>query len=217
MANIHPKEKELFAEIEAAHVSLSTEMWAYIYSVISEYLTSTRFILEYYQDLKESVSRADLEKMGIYVSKMIEHFRKIYYPEHLHSHDVKLVKIIQESKGLHLAVKELMGHYLGNDLNIMSLIIGSYLERDKEAVITLEDMQRISISLNSISEFLEKLRYATINIETIVDKIRNKLQFPVVYLSHLSLHKNVSEINFDKISRCCDNLQEIKNLLDKCK
>ncbi|MBF0483744.1 MAG: hypothetical protein HQL25_03450 [Candidatus Omnitrophica bacterium] len=217
MANRHPKETELFADLEASKVTLSTEMWAYIYSVISEYLTSTRLIFEYYKELDEPVPRVDLLKARDYVVKMIEHFKKIHYPEHLDSKDLKLVKIIQESKALHPAVKELMGHYFGNDLNFINLAINDVLDSDIQGGMTKEYSERVLLSLTSITDFLEKLRYATINIETVVDKIRNKLQFPLTYLSHLDAHKNTAVIDQDKLTRCCDNLKEIKDLLDKCK
>ena len=70
-------------------------------------------------------------------------------------------KIKKENIKVHPIVWQLLDHYIGNDLQVMQFIAGSYVVSAKPEAIPPEDGQKILGCCDEIRKFLRKLKDAT--------------------------------------------------------
>jgi hypothetical protein len=159
MAVIHPQEKELYQTIKNEHVAIDPLIWEAIYSYIGDCVTVVNFIAFYYLTVKQSISYEDAEKITECTKRIETTMKAIARPELNNSNDKILKEIRDKQIVLHPAVKELFTHYIGTDVYVINLAIGSTVLNneniDQGLIMGILDRTR------SIKQFMDKLRQAT--------------------------------------------------------
>lgn len=161
MANAHTNEAELFARIKNENISMHPFVWDTLYLYLGDYITGINLIASYYVEKNESATLEDSQKILMYAKKMNEVLSKLLHHEKINNENERLEKIKNENMVMHPVVKELVNHYIGNDINRINFIVSDYLDPLDPKPIVIEHVKRILDSSLSMSLFLDKFRKAT--------------------------------------------------------
>jgi hypothetical protein len=120
------------------------------------------------------------------------------------------MKIKSEGKVLHPIIRDMVTHYIGNDIQAMNFMIGDVI--DDGNGLDPQICEKIMRHIVDMEEFIAKLKLST---ETTEERIRNHLTLPLVYLRNL--RENIDETGKTKIDKCLASLEEISGILEKRK
>lgn len=159
MAAAHPQEKELYQSIKGEQVKIHPLIWDVIYGVIVDSITVINLIASYYIVIQKSISPEDAEKILTHTKKIETAMKAITKPE-TNNYDNGIFKTIKENHiVLHPAVKELFTHYVGNDIFMINLAIGSTVSIGEAIEQGL--IMGIIEHTRTMKQFMDKLREAT--------------------------------------------------------
>ena len=155
MANKLPNEEELLKKLSEDKVVLTTEVWNLIYSNVEDNLSVVKLLLALYLDQNQNVPSSEIKKIADCMTDVSMVFRKLINPQLIKDEDRGFIKIKEENKILHPIIKNMFGHYIGNDVQAINFMIGDFsedngLEKDTSGKI----LERIA----SMEEFLLKLK-----------------------------------------------------------
>lgn len=164
MANILPEDEEFFERIEKEHIQVDPLLWNIIYQHIGDPVIVINLTVRYYLDNGEPIPQDEAKKILISTKRMAEIISKIHKPESITSDEKDpLFRMIKE-KGLKLdaVTDELFTQYIRNDLNLISIAVGMYIDPSKEGQgVPVEEGRRILENIRSTMSFLDRLRIAT--------------------------------------------------------
>jgi len=164
MANLPPQEEELFKKIEAEQIQVDPVLWNVIYQYIGDPIIAINFLVRSYIDDNQPLPKNEAAKIMDYTKKMLKVMENLEHPEASSNDDPEeLFKEIRE-KNLKLdpVTDHLFRNYVRNDIYIINLIIGDYIDPydDREAV-SVEDAQKILGHIRTTISFMDRLRKAT--------------------------------------------------------
>lgn len=164
MANLLPKDEELFNQIARENIQVDPVLWNVIYQYIGDAILVINLTVRYYIDHNEIVPKDEARKILVFTKRLVEIIKKLDHPENI-SNDEKdsLFKTIKE-KNLKLdkITDELFGNYVRNDTNIINIIVGNYVDPlDESEGISVTDGKRILDHIHSTMRFMDRLRIAT--------------------------------------------------------
>ena len=210
MANKLPNEKELLDQLRLEKVAVPSDMWNVVYSSIEDSILIIKLIIALYQEQNKDIPIDGAKKILTNIQDVSSVFRKIINPQIIKTDDKGFVKIKAEGKTLHPVIRELVTHYIGNDIQAMNFMIGDII--DDGAGLNRPMYEKILRHIEDMEEFIVKLKLST---ETTEERIRNQLTFPLVYLKNLREHMDGTDK--DKIDKCLASLEEINGILEKKK
>lgn len=164
MANILPKDEELFKRIERERIQIDPLFWDIIYQYIADPLIVIRFIVRFCLDNGKPIPQAEAERIFISIKSMVEIIKRIHQPESIVSDERDPLFRMLKEKGLRLDVvtDELFTQYIRNDLNIIGMAVGMHIDHSQEdRSVPLEDSRIILEHVCSTISFLDRLRTAT--------------------------------------------------------
>lgn len=168
MANILPKDEELFKKIETEHIQVDPVFWNVIYQYIGDAIIAINLIVRSFIDYNDTVPKEELKKILDHTRRLIEVIKKIRNPETIPNDekDGLFRTIRQKNLKLDPVTYELFGNYVRNDINIINLICMTYTDSsDRRAIVRTEDARKILEHTRSTMAFLDRLRKATVKME----------------------------------------------------
>ncbi|MCK5491826.1 MAG: hypothetical protein KAJ14_01805 [Candidatus Omnitrophica bacterium] len=210
MANKLPNEKELLEQLSREKVAVPSDMWNIIYSSIEDGILIIKLIVSLYQEQNKDIPVDEAKKILTNIQDISAVFRKLLNPQIIKTEDKGFMKIKSESKQLNPIIRDMVTHYIGNDIQALNFMIGDTI--DDGIGLGQEMCEKIMRHITDMEEFLVKLK---LNTETTEEKIRNRLTLPLVYLR--SLRESMDDSGKEKIDKCLDSLKEINGILEKKK
>ena len=168
MANILPKDEELFKKITAEHIRVDPVLWNVIYQYIGDTILVINLLTRSFIDDNQPIPKEEAKTILDYTKRLIEIIKKLDNPQGI-SPDEKdeLFKAIkQKNLKLDPVTKELFGNYVRNDINVINIICGTYVDPiDKREAVSISDAKKILDHTRTTMRFLDRLREATTKLE----------------------------------------------------
>lgn len=164
MANLLPKDEELFQRIAQEHTYVDPVLWTLIYQYIGDQILLINLTVRYYLDDGTPMPKQEAKKILDCTKRMIEVMKKLDHPEAIPDTEKDTLYQILKKENLKLdpITDELFGNYVRNDINIINLVCIDYVDPlDEREVVAVKDVQRILDHTHSTMRFLDKLREAT--------------------------------------------------------
>lgn len=164
MANLIPKDEELFARIAREHIYVDSVLWNVIYQYIGDPIIVINLLVRSYIDNNQPIPKEEAKRILNYTNKLIAIIKKLDHPEAIPDNEKdSLFQIIKkENLKLDPITDELFGNYVKNDINIINLICIDYLDPlDEREAVSIEHGQKILEHTRSTMRFLDRLREAT--------------------------------------------------------
>lgn len=168
MANLLPKDEELFQRIAQEHIYVDPVLWTLIYQYIGDQILLINLTVRYYLDDGALMPKQEAKKILDCTKRMIEVMKKLDHPEAISEGEKDTLYQILKKENLKLdpITDELFGNYVRNDINIINLVCIDYVDPlDEREVVAVKDAQRILDHTRSTMRFLDKLREATFKKE----------------------------------------------------
>lgn len=154
MANPLPNEKELYEKIEKEGITIAPDIWDLLYNRIGDDITAINLLCQYYLNNQQPIPVAEAEKILNFTS----HIKKIVNEITVTTKDKFPFPEFLDDVPLHPVLREMLTHYIGNDVYAINLMIDVTFEPEP---LSLEIVQRILNHTQTIKEFMERLRVAT--------------------------------------------------------
>jgi acyl carrier protein len=157
MANPLPNEKELYTQIEKEKIIINPEIWDLLYHRIGDDITAIDLICRYYLDSQQAIPIQEAEKILHHTHHIKDLVNKITVTS---QDDLAFPEFIDDIP-LHPILREMFTHYIGNDVYMITLIVGNDIDPIDPQPVSLEHTRKVITHTRSIKEFMEKLRIAT--------------------------------------------------------
>lgn len=161
MANTHPQEQLLYARIKNENITIDHFVWDTLYLYLGDYISAINFISSYYVDKNEPISVVDARKILGYTRTMTGIVDKILHHEKMANENHRLETIRDSRMVMHPVIRELISHYVSNDVQGINFVVSFHLDPLGEEPIPIENARKILNYTLSLSAFLDKLRKAT--------------------------------------------------------
>lgn len=164
MANIIPKDEELFAQIEKEHIQVHPVLWTVIYHYIGDCIIAVNLLVRYYIDKNIPAPKEQIKRVLTYSKRTAEVIDKLSKHDLIPDNDPdSLFQIIKkENLKLDKITDELLVNYLGNDIYMIELIVGDLIDPlDTREAVSIEVLKKIQGHILSTMHFMERLRIAT--------------------------------------------------------
>lgn len=156
MANPLPNEKELYERIETEGITISQAVWDLLYNHIGDKLTNINFLCRYYLNNNETAPIDEAKKI-------------LHYTRHIKELNNNITSVskeslfpeLKDSLPLHPVIREMLTHYIGNDIYMINLIVQDSIDPLEPHPLSREAIHRILLHTHSISDFMDRLRVAT--------------------------------------------------------
>ena len=161
VAKVHCDEQKLYDRIALEKITIHPFVWDTLYLYLGDHISGINFIVSYYVEKDEPIPIVDCQKILRYARIMNEMVDKILHPEKMEKENHRLEKIKNENMLMHGVVRELVSHYIGNDIMGINFIVSFYLDPKSEEPVPVEDAKKLLNYTQSMGAFLDKLRKAT--------------------------------------------------------
>ncbi|PIQ88704.1 MAG: hypothetical protein COV72_07185 [Candidatus Omnitrophica bacterium CG11_big_fil_rev_8_21_14_0_20_42_13] len=163
MANPLQNEKELFEQIKTENITMPPVIWNFIYTYIGDDVTAINLICQYYLDKSEPMPVAEAKRIETYSSNAGDVIKRLTVKgeENRHFPD------FEKNMPLHPLIIEMLTHYIGNDTQVINLIVGVHIETGDDYPLSKQEIANVLSHTSSLKEFMEKLREATYKGERI--------------------------------------------------
>ena len=158
MANPLPEEKEFFERIRNENITINPEIWDLLYNRIGDDLSAINLLCQCYLSEAKPVPILEAKKILNYT----HHIKEITNQLTLSSQkgDFPFPEFL-DNVPLHTILREMLTHYIGNDVYMINLIVRDSIGPLEPKDISLESTRKILSHSRTIKEFMEKLRTAT--------------------------------------------------------
>lgn len=211
MVNKFPNEEELIRQIKQDKVYLSPLLWDTIYSMVGENITVIDLIVNYNLENGGALGINEVKKIMQYLEGINKVFEKILNPMIIKTGDNSFKVIEDESRQMHKGIKTLLGHYIGNGIQLINMILGYHL--DENEPVDKDGCLKILSHFVTMKDVLKRLFELTAQSETLDEIIRNKLQVPMYVLE--TFKDKVAEEDRERFYEAVKNIQEIAGLLER--
>jgi hypothetical protein len=164
MANILPKDEELFEKIKKENIQVDPVLWNVIYQYIGDTILVINLLVRSFIDYNQPIPKTEAQRILNYTKRLIDVIKKIRSNENIpdDEKDELFRTIKQKNLKLDPVTYELFGNYVRNDVNIINLICMLYADPlDKRDTISMDDAKKILEHTRSTMRFLDRLRQAT--------------------------------------------------------
>lgn len=164
MANLLPRDEELFKRIETDHIRVDPALWNVIYQYVGDPILVINLLVRSFTDDQQPLPKEEAKKILDYTSRIIEVMDKLYQPENIgdEEKDPLLREIKAKNLKLDPVTDELFRNYIRNDIYMVNLIVGDYVDPvDPREVVSFEDSKKILGYINKSRQFMDRLRRAT--------------------------------------------------------
>jgi acyl carrier protein len=157
MANPLPNENEFYARIENEKMTISVEIWDLLYNYIGDDLSAINLLCQYHLAGNQAIPIADAKKILLYTRHIKDIINKITLTAKT---DFAFPEFAQ---GIPLdpALREMLTHYIGNDIYMINLIVGDAVDPVAPGPLSLENTGKIIGHCRSIKVFMDRLRKET--------------------------------------------------------
>jgi len=172
MANPLPNENQLYEQIKNECISIAPEIWDLLYYRIGNDITAINLVCKYYLNSQQPIPISEAEK----ILHHTHHIKDIVNKITVSSKEVLSFPEFIDDIPLHPVLREMFTHYIGNDVYTITLIVGDTIDPIDPKPISLELTQKVLKHIQSIREFMERLRIATSQEENTVkpkDTLKN--------------------------------------------
>jgi hypothetical protein len=169
MANLLPKDEELFQRISRERIHVNPVLWNVIYQYIGDPVIVINLTVRLYIDNNQLIPKPEAKKILTYTKRLKEIIKKLDNPQDIKDDekDQLFQTIKRENLKLDPVTDELFGNYVRNDINIINLICIDYVDpEDTREAMTIEHGKKILEHTRSTMHFLDRLREATSKKET---------------------------------------------------
>lgn len=169
MANIIPKDEELFVQIEKEQIKVHPVLWTVIYHYLGDCIIAVNLLLRYYIDKNIPAPKGQIGRVLTYSKRMAEVIDKLSKHDLIPDNepDPLFQAIKKENLTLDKVTDELFVNYLSNDIYMIELIVGDCIDPlDTRETVSVEILQKIREHILSSMRFMERLRIATSKKET---------------------------------------------------
>jgi acyl carrier protein len=157
MANPLPNEKELYGRIESEGIAMPAEIWDLLYNHIGDDVTAINFICKYHLESQLPIPVSQAQK----ILHHTHHIKDIVNKTTVTSKEGLDFPEFIDDMPLHPILREMLTHYIGNDIYVITLIAGDAVDPLAPEPLSLENCEKILGRTRSISDFMERLRSAT--------------------------------------------------------
>ena len=160
MANPLAHEKELYEQIKREKITVPLRIWDLMYHYMGDDISAISQIVFTYLKVNQSIPIDDAKKIKEHTLRINETVNKIIRPDKM-SGEEKIADLKKNEQMLHPIVNELFCHYIGNDVYGINLIVGFHIDPTDENPIPIEYAQKILDRINTMKQFMDRLREAT--------------------------------------------------------
>lgn len=157
MANPLNNEKELYEKIKTENITIPPVIWNFIYHRIGDDVTAINLICEYCANNSQFIPQKEAEKIVIYATDAGNIINKLALKAEQNPHFPEFEKDIP----LHPVIREMLTHYIGNDTQVINLMIGVYIDLDEPMPVPKDIIPKILNQTKSLREFMDRLRETT--------------------------------------------------------
>jgi acyl carrier protein len=163
MANPLPNEKYLFEKIEQEQLGISKEIWDLLYNRIGDDITAINLICQ--------CSLMDEEAIPINEAMMIiqhtHHIKDIINKVTMSKIDNLPFPEFIDSLPLHPVLRDMLTHYIGNDIYIINLIVQDSIDPADPHPVPPDVVRKIVEHASEVSVFMNKLCSATSRLKDV--------------------------------------------------
>lgn len=164
MANIVPRDEELFKQIEKENIQVPEVLWNVIYQYIGDPIIVINLLVRSYVDDGQMLPKEEAKQILDYTKRMLDTMERLYHPENIS--DEEKDPLFREIKEKNLKLDKVTDHlfrnYVRNDLYTINLIVGDYVDpKDDREAISVQDAGKILGHIRSTMRFMDRLRVAT--------------------------------------------------------
>ncbi len=164
MANITSRDEEHFKEIEKSHIQVPEVLWNVLYQYIGDPITVINMLVRFYTDDGKMLPKEEAKKILDYTKRMLDIMEMLYHPEKI-SDDEKdplLKEVKAKNLKLDAVTDDLLRNYVRNDLYMINLIVGDYVDtKDEREAVSVRDASKILNHIRTTLHFMDRLRIAT--------------------------------------------------------
>ncbi len=157
MANPLPNENKLYDQIKNEKITISSEIWDLLYSRIGDDLSAINLLCQYYLTTNIPIPVVEAKKILLYT----RHIKDIINEITLTTKTDFAFPEIAEGIPLHPVLREMLTHYIGNDVYMINLIVGDAVDPAAPEPLKQENAVKIVCHCRYIKIFMYKLRKAT--------------------------------------------------------
>lgn len=164
MANIIPKDEELFQKIAKEHIQVDPILWTVIYQYIGDCIIAISFLTRYYIENNIGMPKDEAKKILEQTRRMIDIINKLTHHGLIKDDekDVLLKAIKRDNLNLDPVTDELFGNYVRNDIHMIDFIVTDFTDPlDTRGVMPVESIKKVLEHVRSTTHFMERLREAT--------------------------------------------------------
>jgi hypothetical protein len=161
MANPLPNESELYQKIKDENITIAPQAWRLIYQHIGNAVSVINLMSNYYILLGESMPVDVAKSILKFTQKIKQTIDCVLYPHQGALEGDLFKKYREESIELHPVIREMLTHYIGNDVFRINLIVGDSIDPLAPQPIPLENLYKIINNTHTLKLFMDRLREAT--------------------------------------------------------
>lgn len=161
MANPLPNELELYQQIKDENITIPPQAWRLIYQHIGNAVSVINLMSNYYILIKEPMPVDVAKSVLKFTQKIKQTVDCVLYPHQGALEDDLFKKYRDESVELHPIIREMLTHYIGNDVFRINLIVGDSIDPVDPQPILVENLYKIINSAHTLKLFMDRLREAT--------------------------------------------------------
>jgi hypothetical protein len=176
MANAHREEQQMYDQIKREGIKVPLHIWDLLYSHIGDDVTAIAQIVSSYCMYNEPISVDDAKKIIEHTTKIRTVLNKILHPEKIEFDEGfnGLESLKKNDSQLHPVVKELLTHYINNDIHGINMVTDFYLDPIDECPVPVESAQKILDKTYTIKQFMDRLSAATNQEIKLITKLIGK-------------------------------------------
>lgn len=152
-----PNEKQLYEQIKKENITVSSDIWGLLYNYVGDNVTAISLLCQYYLDNNESIPVEEAKRIITHT----RHIKDIVNKATLVSKENFPFPEFSDDIPLHSVIREMVTHYIGNDVYVINLIVGNSIDPMDPKPLVLDDIENILVRTRSIKNFMDKLREAT--------------------------------------------------------
>jgi hypothetical protein len=161
MANPLPEEAEFYQKIKDENITISSGAWRLIYQHIGDAISVINLMSNYYILLNEPMPEDVGKTILKFTKKIKETLDSVFYPKQGVLEDDLFKQYKEENTELHPIIREMLRHYIGNDVFKINLIVGDSVYRPDPQPIPIENLHRVINNTHTLKVFMDRLREAT--------------------------------------------------------
>ncbi len=157
MANPLPNETEFYTRIKNEKIAIGQEIWDLLYNYIGDNLSAINLLCQYHLAGNQPIPLTEAKKILLYT----RHIKDIINKITLTSKSDFDFPEFSDGIPLHPILREMLTHYIGNDIYMINLIVGDAVDPIAPAPLAIENAVKIVCHCRDIKTFMYRLRKAT--------------------------------------------------------